>query len=222
MLLLDTTKNAQVNQETEPQRFVFDQADWSLYEHVSRTLQNRHVFITFYKGRLEIATVSLLHERIAGLIAALIRVLAEETDTSLSGSGAVTLRREEMDVGVQADTSFYIANEERMRGKKALDLSIDPPPDLAVEVEVTHRLGERKTIYQELGVPEVWRYFEGRLIVLVKKGDVYQAVDRSPTFPQISPEEFAGFVAAGLTQDETALTKAFRRRVREILDALRS
>ena len=147
MLLLDPTTNAPIKQEAEPQRFVFDKADWSLYEHVSQTLQNRHVFITYYKGRLEIVTVSLLHERIAGLIAALIRVLAEETNTPLSGSGAVTLRREEMDVGVQADTSFYIANEEQMRGKKALDLSIDPPPDLAVEVEVTHRLGERKTIY---------------------------------------------------------------------------
>ena len=69
-------------------------------------------------------------------------------------------------------------------------------------------------------MPEVWRYFEGRLIVLVRKGDAYETVDRSPTFPQISPEEFAGFVAAGLTQDETALTKAFRRRVREMLGTL--
>ena len=198
------------------QRFVFDKADWALYEHVSQTLQNRHVFITFYKGRLEIVTVSLLHERIAGLISTLIRVLAEETDTPLCGAGAVTLRREEMEVGVQADTSFYIVNEERMRGKKDLDLAVDPPPDLAVEVEVTHRLGERKTIYQELGVPEVWRYFEGRLMVLVKKGEMYEPADRSPTFPHISAEEFAGFVAAGLTQNETVLTKAFRRRVREI------
>ena len=216
MLPLESSELMKATGAELAQRFVFDKADWALYEHVSQTLQNRHVFITFYKGRLEIVTVSLLHERIAGLISTLIRVLAEETDTPLCGAGAVTLRREEMEVGVQADTSFYIVNEERMRGKKDLDLAVDPPPDLAVEVEVTHRLGERKTIYQELGVPEVWRYFEGRLMVLVKKGEMYEPADRSPTFPHISAEEFAGFVAAGLTQNETVLTKAFRRRVREI------
>ncbi len=203
--------------QAEPQRFVFDAADWGLYEHVSQTLQDRHVFITFYKGRLEIVTVSLLHERIVGLISALIRVLAEETDTSLCGAGMATLRREDMGEGVQADACFYIANEARMRGKKELDLMVDPPPDLAVEVEVTHRLGERKTIYQDLGVPEIWRHFSGRLVIMRKNGDAYETVDRSPTFPQLSPEEIAGFVAAGLTQDETALTKAFRRRVREAI-----
>ena len=216
MLPLESSELMKATGAELAQRFVFDKADWSLYEHVSQTLQNRHVFITFYKGRLEIVTVSLLHERIAGLISTLIRVLAEEADTALCGAGAVTLRCQEMEVGVQADTSFYIVNEERMRGKKDLDLAVDPPPDLAVEVEVTHRLGERKTIYQELGVPEVWRYFEGRLMVLVKKGEMYEPADRSPTFPHISAEEFAGFVAAGLTQNETVLTKAFRRRVREI------
>ena len=217
MLLLEQSEMMQAASAIESQRFVFDSADWALYEHVSQTLQDRHVFVTFYKGRLEVVTVSLLHERIVGLITHLIRVLAEETDTPLGGAGMATLRREDMDEGVQADTCFYIANEARMRGKKELDLMVDPPPDLAVEVEITHRLGERKTIYQDLGVPEIWRHFSGRLVVLHKKGDVYEPVDRSPTFPQLSPEELAGFIAAGLSQDETAWTKAFRRRVREAI-----
>ena len=105
-----------------------------------------------------------------------------------------------------------------MRDKKVIDLAVDPPPDLAIEVEVSRRLGERQSIYLELGVPEVWRYTNGTIVVLLKReGGDYQPADRSPTFPQLSPQELAGFVAAGLGQDESLWIKAFRRRVQEVL-----
>src|SRR5438477_8492062 len=115
------------------QRFVFEQADWSLYEHIGRTLQDQHVFVTYCKGRLEVVTVSYLHERIIALIVMLIRVLAEETETPLASAGMTTLRRKDLDEGIEPDASFYTVHESRMRGKKEIDLSVDPPPDLAVE-----------------------------------------------------------------------------------------
>jgi Uma2 family endonuclease len=200
-----------------PQRFLFESADWALYEQMRERLSGRHVFVTYYKGKLELVTTSLLHEMVVGLVAMMIRVLAEETRTPLKGAGTVTLRREDLDEGTQADSSFYTVNEAKMRGKQKLDLKVDPPPDLAVEVEITKRLGERKNIYREIGVPELWVYGVGRLTILVRQAEDYQVVDRSPTFPHLSPQELFGFIANGLNEDESKWVADFRARVREAL-----
>jgi Uma2 family endonuclease len=117
---------------------------------------------------------------------------------------------------VEADESFYTANAHRMNNKQDIDLDADPPPDLAIEVEITRRLGERRLIYRDMGVPELWRYTTGGLVILVRRGDDYEEVGRSPTFPQLSPQELSGFVTAGLASDETAWIKSFRQRVRQV------
>jgi Uma2 family endonuclease len=199
------------------QRFLFRDVDWAFYEDVGEKLADRRAFVTYYKGRLEVVTVSLLHERIVGLLTHLVRMLAEETDTPIGGAGMATLQRVDLDEGAEPDSSFYTAHEGQMRGKEKIDLTVDPPPDLAIEVEVTRRLGQRKSIYQDFGVPEVWVYGAGGLTILVRESGRYISADRSPTFPLLSPQELSGFVSTGLVQDETAWAKAFRRRVREAM-----
>jgi Uma2 family endonuclease len=199
------------------QRFVFRKADWAFYQEVGERLEGRRAFITYYKGKLEIVTTSLLHEAISGLLVVIIRVLAEETNTPLKGAGAATLDRVDLDEGTAPDASFYIANERRMRGKQTIDLATDPPPDLAIEVEVTRRLGERKSIYRDLGVAELWLYGAAGLAIQVYQNGQYIGSERSPTFPLLSPQEISAFVANGLTQDETEFAKAFRTRVKEAL-----
>lgn len=202
--------------ETEDsQRFLFRNVNWAFYQDVGERLAERRAFVTYYKGRLEVVTVSLLHERIVGLLTQIVRILAEETDTPLSGAGMATLQRVDLDEGAEPDSSFYTTHEGRMRGKEQIDLTIDPPPDLAIEVEVTRRLGQRKNIYQDLGVPEVWVYGAGGLMILTREREGYVPADRSPTFPLLSPQELSGFVSNGLVQDQSAWAKMFRHRVRE-------
>jgi Uma2 family endonuclease len=217
MTVADLPIRSDAGQESGPERFIFSNVDWAFYENVGEKLADRRVFVTFYKGKLEVVTVSLLHESISALLVIVIRVMAEEMSMAIKGAGMATLKRMDLDDGVEPDSSFYIANERRMRGKTELDLTVDPPPDLAIEVEVTRRLGARKTIYRELGVPEVWVYNTSGLTVLVKQDQAYVAVDRSPTFPLLTPREITDHVTAGLTQDETAFAKAFRRRVQEVI-----
>ncbi len=204
------------------QRFVFDGVDWAFYQDVRRRLAHRPgVFITYRKGRLEIVTTSWLHEIVSALLAEIVRTLAEETDTPLKPAGRATLDREDLDAGVEPDVSFYVANQPRVRGLDAIALPDMPPPDLAIEVEVTHRLGERRTIYQELGVPEIWIYGQAAgLSVLLRGADgTYAAADRSPTFPLFTAAELTAIVRANLPfDDQTAFTKAFRRQVRGEID----
>ncbi len=217
MTIADLPVRSAAVEGNEPQRFVFSDVDWAFYESVGEKLADRRVFVTYYKGKLEVVTVSILHERICELLVILIRVMAEETSMPIQGVGMTTLRRMDLDAGVEPDSSFYTTHELHMRGKTDLDLAIDPPPDLAIEVEVTHRLGAHKSIYRELGVPEVWVYSSKGLSVLVQKNDAYVTVDRSPTFPMISPHEITGFITSGLHEDQTAFSKAFRRRVQQAI-----
>jgi Uma2 family endonuclease len=204
-----------------PQRLVFTHADWAFYQEVSRRLAGRRVFITYRRGRLEVVTTSFLHEMISALLTEIVRTLAEETNTPFKPAGRATLAREDLDEGTEPDASFYVANQPRMRGRGEIRLPDDPPPDLAIEVEVTRRLGERRTIYQELGVPEVWTYaVAAGLTVLLRQADgTYAAADRSPTFPLLSPAELTSIVQSNLPfDDQTAFTKVFRRRVREAIE----
>ena len=128
-----------------------------------------------------------------------------------------TLRRIDLDDGVEPDSSFYIAHEREMRVKRILDLTVDPPPDLAIEVEVTRRLGARKTIYRELGVPGSLGLQYERL---GRPGQTRSGVCRGRSEPDVSAAlslEITNHVTAGLTQDDTTFAKAFRRRVQEVI-----
>lgn len=209
-----------VAQEPDLQRFVFEHADWDFYEEIHRRLEGRRVFVTYYKGKLEVVTTSFLHERIAFLLYRLLCILSEETATPMTTAGRATLRDVELDEGVEADCSFYVTHAGRMAGKDRIDLAVDPPPDLAIEVEVTRRLGERRLVYRDLGVPELWRFTDQGLSVLLKGAEDYHPADRSPTFPQLSPDDVTALIRTGLSQDDTTWAVATRRHVQDVLRRL--
>jgi Uma2 family endonuclease len=202
------------------QRFVFSDADWGFYEEVCRRVAGRRVFVTFYKGRLEVVTTSLLHELLSILLSTVVGVLAEELDIKVVGAGRSTLRRPDLVEGTEPDSSFYIAHQARMAGRESINLPADPPPDLAIEVEVTRRLGVRRSIYQDLGVPEIWVYgVEEGLRVLLRQADgTYDWAESSPTFKLLSLAELTAAVRMGQPVDLTTFTKAFRRQVRQAID----
>src|SRR5437870_6156010 len=110
MSILERTYSSAGAEVDDPQRFIFRRADWSFYQEVGEHLSDRRAFITYYKGKLEVVTTSLLHEAISGLFVVMIRVLAEETNTPIKGAGAATLDRIDLDEGTAPDASFYIAN----------------------------------------------------------------------------------------------------------------
>ena len=203
-----------------PQRFVFADVDWAFYQDVRRRLVGRRAFIAYFKGKLEVVTLSYLHERITGIVTLLIRELAVAARIPICGAGAATLDREDLDEGTQPDASVYTTHAARMTGKTQIDLTIDPPPDLAVEVEVTHRLGQRRQIYQELGVPEVWVCGAAGLTVLLRQSDgTYRPTERSSTFPLLTSAEMHVFVADRTSQDDTAIQIAFRDYLGQVMAA---
>jgi Uma2 family endonuclease len=199
-------------------RFVLYDVDWDFYESLLERLQDRHVFATYDHGTLELMSPSYKHDKTARLLCRLIWELAEEMDLPISSAGTTTLRHKDKKVGLEPDECFYLKNEPVVRGKDEIDLLTDPPPDLAVEVEISRRLGTRKDLYAELGIPELWQYRDGEIVIsLLGEDRRYTQVSRSPSFPQIPMEEIARFIETGRNSDGTTWIRSFRVWLRELL-----
>jgi Uma2 family endonuclease len=200
------------------QRFVFRTVDWKTYRAFIDLLVESHVRLTYDRGSLEFMTVSHQHEWLSKLIGRLIETLTEELNIPVKSGGSTTLDREELDRGLEPDQCYYLENEPKVRGRHDIDLDIDPPPDLAIEVEVTRSALNRSGVYAALGVPEVWRY-DGETLHILRRNAAgkYVEVKRSPHFPHLDPIELLGFLNRRDGISETELVRSFRIWVREQL-----
>ena len=193
------------------QRFVFSNVTWREFEAFCAALPEPHFHLAYDGSKLEIMAVSKLHGLLRRLLTRMFDILTEELNVPMQSSGDFTLRREDIERGIEADECFYLENESRIRGKDEIDLAVDPPPDLAIEVEVTHSVLDRLAIYKKLRVPEVWR-FDGKRIQVLQLGadGEYVPVERSRYFPQVDLKEIVAFIQRRDEMDETTLMRSFR------------
>lgn len=143
--------------------------------------------LTFDRGILEIMSPLYRHDRDARSLLFLVEAVAKGLDLDFEAGGATTFKREDLDRGLEPDECFYIANEPRIRGRETLDLAFDPPPDLAIEVDVSRSSLDKLAIYAALGVPEVWR-MEGEAVEFFGLGPdrAYRPIEASLSFPQLA------------------------------------
>ena len=119
--------------------------------------------------------------------------------------------------GLEADESYYIANESRVRGRDEIDLHIDPPPDLVVEVDISSSSLDQLGIYATLRVPEVWIYDGASLKVFQLQSDeTYAQQTVSPAFPFLPLDEVERFLARRDETDETSWVRSFRAWVKTL------
>jgi len=135
----------------------------------------------------------------------------------ISSAGSTTLKAEWEERGLEADESYYIANESRVRGRDEIDLRVDPPPDLAIEVDISSSSLDQLSIYADLGVPEVWLY-DGSLLKVhqLQSDGKYVQQARSPAFPFLPLEEIERFLARRNDTDETTWIRSFRAWVKTL------
>jgi Uma2 family endonuclease len=196
---------------------VIDDVDWAAYEAIGEALLDRaNIRLTYDRGRLEIMTLSPEHERLKVLLGLVVNVLAEEGDVPIGGFGSTTYKAELIEHGLEPDQCYYHRNLARMRGVKRIDLTRDPPPDLAIEIDVTNSSINRMDLYARLGVPELWRPEDETLRVYQLAAGRYEPIDHSPTFPNAPIGDLVPFLAIGLNQDDSAIMRAVRTWVRNL------
>jgi len=199
------------------QRFVLHDVDWEGYQSLLKILGDRPVRVTYDRGDLELMSPHLKHERSRSRLGRMVEILTEELDIPMIAAGATTLKREDLDKGLEADESFYLASLSLISDVEQLDLDVDPPPDLAIEIEITRSALNRLGIYGALRVPEVWRFDGKSLRILLRQDDgTYRESQQSEALPCITIEELRHFVVGGPGSD-TEWAKAFRRWVRETI-----
>jgi Uma2 family endonuclease len=159
---------------------------------------------------LEVRSPSLEHERLKKVLATIADLVAEEKGIEFEDLGSTTFRRRDFEGGAEPDACFYVQNVERIRGKREIDLVVDPPPDLVIEVEITGPAVSKLPIYARLGVPEIW-LTDGRSLRILRLADgEYRASERSAVLPFLTESVLSEF----MEQSRTLTTLAWRRMVR--------
>ena len=202
---------------TTEQTIVMHDVSWTTYENLLSDLKDQSSpRLTYDRGMLEIMSPTREHEEYNGAIAQLIRTVAEELSIDVLGLGSTTYRREDLLRGFEPDSSFYIQNLDRVAGKKDINLSVDPPPDLVVEVHITRSSIDKLALYAEMSVPEIWRYDGQELTILLLNNvsGVYHESDRSSALPVLTGLAVADFVEEARSLRSTAWLKVIREWIR--------
>lgn len=196
------------------QRIILENTSWETYERLLAEHPNsQSPRFTYDNGRLELMVISRRHEQPNRKLALIVEIIAEEFGIDIELTGSTTFRREDLAKGFEPDSSFYIKNAEAIQGKDEIDLYIDPPPDLVIEVDITSPSLPRFPIFAATGVPEVWRY-DGRLVQIFKLNTAAQGYELAPhslALPPVSGEVLTKF----LRDSETMKSSFWVRAVRE-------
>ncbi len=166
------------------QQLLLEDVSWQQFENILAELgEHRAARLSYSHGFLEIMVPLPEHEKAKEMIGDMVKIFLEAKQIAFESLGSTTLKIERMTQGVEPDACFYIQNQAAVIGKNRLDMSVDPPPDLAIEIDLTSRT--QLDNYQILGVPELWRYGKQGLKINVLQGGKYVESDFSPIFPNI-------------------------------------
>lgn len=204
----------QLNQlDVQPgQRVLLRNISWDEFEQIIDELgESRASRLAYYKGVLEIMVPLAGHEDGKEIIGDLVKILLEELDIEFRSLGSTTFKRRDMASGVEPDACFYIQNEAVIRGKQKIDLNFDPPPDLAIEIDITSKSEIKKNSYQALGVGELWIYDGRSLTINILQNSQYVESNTSQIFPNLPIiDVIPRYVQQSKVEGRNAAVKAFR------------
>lgn len=187
---------------------------WQNFQQILHALpQTRTAQLSYVDGTLEIVMPLEDHESASELIGLFIRILVVEMGLKLKSMRSTTLARPDLNRGAEPDNAYYIQNQPQVAGR-TIDLQKDPPPDLVVEIDITHTDIDKNSLYAQLRVPEFWRYNGQQWRIYQLQSDSYREVDRSPTFAWVEKADLYRFLEQA-QQDEAAAEKTFRAWVKQ-------
>jgi Uma2 family endonuclease len=194
-------------------RVVLHHISWEQFEKLLEDLgDHRAARIAYDNGTLEIMTPLPEHEHFKEVIGDAIKDIADELELDYESYGSTTWRKRIKMAGVEPDNCFYFQHEAAVRGRLDLNLSQgDPPPDLALEIDITSKSLDRFPIYARLEVPELWCYDEGVLKIYHLQEGEYVEAKTSLALPLLPIQELPQLIETY----RTAGRRAIRRAVRE-------
>jgi Uma2 family endonuclease len=194
------------------QRVVLREVSWATYERLlAEQGDSSNPRLTYDRGTLELMSPLSEHEELKDIIALIINALAEGLNIDTHGYGSTTFKRKGLARDFEPDACFYIGNVVRVKGKAKLDLMVDPPPDLVVEIDITHSSLDKLALFAAFGIPEVWRHDGQQLTFHVHTETGYRVSEKSRVLPGADRVAVARFIETG----QTAYRPTWLRGIRE-------
>ncbi|MFB2978920.1 Uma2 family endonuclease [Microseira sp. BLCC-F43] len=157
--------------------------NWQEFEQILEELgEKRSTRIAYSQGTLEIMSPLPQHERAIVVISDLVKTLLRKQQRPWESLRSTTFKRQGI-AGIEPDDCFYIQNYRAIIGKDRIDIEIDPPPDLAIESDLTSKT--ETDAYTAIKVPELWIYGAGKFVINLLQNDEYVESIASPTFPDL-------------------------------------
>lgn len=183
-------------QTSGEQRVTLYGVSWQTYQNISTALEpHPSVRLTYDRGVLEIMTVSFLHEKYKAIIGDIVKAIANEMEIDFVSSGQTTFQVERKAGGFEGDDSFYFANLDELRQQDNIDLSVDPPPALVIEVDLTNPSLNKFDLFSRLGIKELWRFHNHELTIYKLVGEDFDERDASLFLPGVTAEKVTELIA---------------------------
>lgn len=164
---------------------VINNVSWQEYENLLDEFgeTRHHPRINYYHGTLELMAPLPAHERPNRIIAYIVTAILDSQNRDWEDFGSTTFKKSP-EVGLEPDTCFYIENAAQVRPNLRINMSIDPPPDLAIESDVTSKTTLKA--HAILGFSEVWTYENDQLKIFVLQKKGYSETLNSLIFPDFN------------------------------------
>ncbi|MEP7343562.1 MAG: Uma2 family endonuclease [Acidobacteriota bacterium] len=190
---------------------VFHNVAWEEYEHLHSQLppDSNLVRISYDEGVMELMSKSTLHEVYAEFVNGMIRQVSLRLRIDIRFFGGPTIKKSRKRKGLEPDACFYVQTVPQLGNRLMLDFAVDPPPDVALEVDIYHGSIPKLPIYAGLGIPEVWRY-DGRIVTIYRlEQDQYIETPTSIALPMLTPAVLERFLKQMQDENEFQAMLAF-------------
>lgn len=197
-------------------KIVIYDVSWETYERLLSDLSDRSSpRLTYDRGRLEIMSPTEEHEELNRSLAALVEAVAEELEIDIRSLGSTTFRRQDLERGFEPDSCFYVQSLSRLESNRRVDLELDPPPDIVIEIDSSHSSMEKLALYREMGVPEVWRHDGDSVTIHVLQERGYETAETSRAFPIVSATKLTELLETRRTQKRYEWLQSIREWARQ-------
>jgi Uma2 family endonuclease len=201
---------ATITQAPAETRTLIENISWNTFVAIADERRGSVPRLTYDEGTLELMSPRRQHESIGRVIGRIIETYTEVKGIEIQSVASTTFKRADLSKGFEADESYYIEHAARIRAKEEIDLSLDPPPDLVIEVEITSSAIQKLKLFASMEIPEVWRHDGEHLQMLRLVDGQYQAIQTSFGVPGLSAAMVIEVLAQRLRLGETENIRRFR------------
>jgi Uma2 family endonuclease len=179
----------------EQDQVILHGVSWQTFQQLLADRGERcGVLLAYDRGTVELRMPSQEHEWIKTTLTQVVEAIAFARDLHYRSLGSTTFSREDLDRGFEPDACFYLDHADAVSPDRPLDLTVEPPPDLVIEVDISRSSLDKLPIYAALGVPEIWRYTDGEIELQCLTEGAYRVMDTSQVLPGIHANLLTQFI----------------------------